>query len=110
MTGTRTSVIGGSVVVRDTGRNRASRVAKFSLSYDGLRCAICAFVDNFNSFANNAYNAILILDICESHLRTKWSHRFGADSKQIMDCNDNNSDIFENDKGTGVDYKHVSEL
>ena len=84
LTGTRTSIIAGRVVILDVGRAVAPSLKDRGLVFDNRSCSVLSFVDNFYALARCSFDAIGMLQALESKLYERWSLRFGDDSKMLL--------------------------
>ena len=107
LTGSRTSVVGGRVVIRDIGRASALSMRDKGVKYDMQTCSAMTFVDNIYTFAYTAYDALCLMQIVESALWNRWGLKLGAASKMLLDCSD---PLQVNDVSSQCEYKPVLTL
>ena len=112
LTGTRTSVIAGRVVLLSVGKHCHDAIAPHGMDFSGQKCSAICFVDNFYVLSNTQFGCMCILQCLEACLWSKWGLRFGRDSKMLMDC----SKVGSGGSGSGgsgggdggLEYKPVS--
>jgi len=84
LTGTRTSILAGRVVITDVGRQVGASLKQRGLVFCDKNCSVMSFVDNFYSLARSDFDAIGQLQAIECCLAQRWCLKFGDDSKMLL--------------------------